>query len=186
MAPQPGLEQFSDWLFRRYHSQAEVSEQAGAAHDEASALTMLITYVYRHTKAYVKKALEATPLTTLDEFMFLASLQYDSHLSKTELIQMHLLEITSGIEVIKRLERSGLVVSSPDIEDKRSRRVSMTSLGREVLEEAMKRMDQAAMRMTGDLSGPEQQQLITLLWRLHDFHGQHNPRIRRGLSDVSV
>ena len=55
-------------------------------------LTMLISYLYRYSKHYTKKALDPTPLSTMDEFTFLATLTYQGSLTKTELIQQHLLE----------------------------------------------------------------------------------------------
>jgi DNA-binding MarR family transcriptional regulator len=133
-------------------------------------LTMLISYLYRYAKHYTKKALDITPLSTMDEFTFLATLLYQGSLTKTELIQQHLLEVTSGIEIIKRLMKAGLITDYPDPHDRRSKRVKITDKGRKVLEGVMKQMDRVAQLVSGDLSSEELGQLLPLLHKLNDFH----------------
>ncbi|MEZ4771702.1 MAG: winged helix DNA-binding protein [Bacteroidia bacterium] len=133
-------------------------------------MTMLISYLYRYAKNYSKKALEGTPLSTIDEFTFLATLSYRGSLTKTELINLHLLEITSGIEVIKRLTKAGLMESFSDQNDKRSKRMKLTPQGKKVLNDVMEKMDGVAHIVAGNLSGEERNQLLPLLHKLNDFH----------------
>lgn len=133
-------------------------------------MTMLISYLYRYAKNYSKKALEGTPLSTIDEFTFLATLSYRGSLTKTELINLHLLEITSGIEVIKRLTKAGLMESFSDQNDKRSKRMKLTHEGKRVLNTVMGKMDEVAHIVSGNLSGEERNQLLPLLHKLNDFH----------------
>ncbi len=133
-------------------------------------LTMLISYLFRYAKHYTKKALESTSLSTLDEFTFLATLSYQGSLTKTELIQQHLLEVTSGIEIIKRLMRAELIDDFPDPNDRRSKRVKITDKGRRTLDRVMLQMDRVAQIVSGDLSGTELSQLLPLMHRLNDFH----------------
>jgi MarR family transcriptional regulator, lower aerobic nicotinate degradation pathway regulator len=151
-------------------AEAAGEKQPWADHESKTILTILIAYLYRYAKHYSKKALEDTPLSTLDEFTFLATLSYRGNLTKTELINLHLLEITSGIEIIKRLEKGDLLESYADPNDRRSKRVKLTSRGREVLEVVMKKMDLVAQVVSGDLSEAEQQRLLPILHRLNDFH----------------
>ncbi|HAQ37119.1 MAG TPA: hypothetical protein DCQ58_01305, partial [Saprospirales bacterium] len=72
----------------------------------------LLTGLFRFAKFYIKKALSGTSIKTLDEFGFLATLLRNGSLLKNELINSHLLEISSGSEVLKRLINSGLVSES--------------------------------------------------------------------------
>jgi len=133
-------------------------------------LTMLISYLYRYAKHYTKKALENTQVGTLEEFGFLVTLLERDSLTKTELINLHLLELTSGIEIIKRLVKQGLLDSFPDPDDKRSRRVRITDAGRGVLFQAMQNMQKVSHIVSGDLSENEQQAILPILSRLNDFH----------------
>lgn len=168
---------FSLWLNQQmsYPNPGIVSSSQSAGTQDSdeqseSILTMLVSYLFRYTKFYSKKALEDTPLSTMDEFTFLASLSYQGSMTKTELIQQHLLEITSGIEIIKRLTKNGLLESFADPKDKRSKRVKLTAKGKEVLEEVMEKMDQVAHIVSGNLSKDEMTQLVPILHKLNDFH----------------
>lgn len=133
-------------------------------------LTMLIAFLFRYAKHYSKKALENTPLSTLDDFTFLATLSYQESLTKSELINMHLLEITSGIEIIKRLSKNGLLEVFPDPNDRRSKRVKLSEQGRAVLEIVMQQMDKVAKIVSGNLDSEEQAHLLPILHKLNDFH----------------
>ncbi|MFK7921917.1 MAG: MarR family winged helix-turn-helix transcriptional regulator [Bacteroidia bacterium] len=166
------LPAFSIWLSQRASvSRPGLVPRGSEGEDSADTiLTMLISYLFRYTKHYTKKALEETPLNTMDEFTFLTTLSYQGSLTKTELIQQHLLEVTSGIEIIKRLIKSDLIDDFPDPNDRRSKRVKITEKGSRVLEGVMKEMDRVAMIFSGDLNGEERRQLMPLLLKLNDFH----------------
>ena len=90
----------------------------------------LLTGLYRFTKHYTKKAFSNASIKTIDEFGFLATLLKDESLLKNELINKHLLEISSGSEILKRLIKKGLISEIPDDIDRRAKRVSLTNQGR--------------------------------------------------------
>jgi len=171
---------FASWLYRQQAFPAipqktAVPQQLLSDAKEAqteTALTMLISFLYRYTKHYAKKALEDTPLSTMDDFTFLATLSYQDSLTKTELIQQHLLEITSGIEIIKRLSKQGWVESFADPNDRRSKRVRLTDQGREMLASVMQKMDQVAHIFAGDLATKERALLMPMMFQLNDFHAR--------------
>ena len=172
---EPSLMSFSVWLNRHlsyptHGVSGNNSQEDDADESSETILTMLISYLNRYAKHYSKKALEDTPLSTIDEFTFLATLSYQESLTKTELIQTHLLEITSGIEIIKRLSKNGLLESFKDPNDRRSKRVKLTQKGRKVFKEVMGKMDEVAHILAGDLSVKERDQLLPLLYKLNDFH----------------
>jgi len=193
---EPSMMGFSVWLNQKmgyfspamthasYQAQGQ-SSYADPATDRATQLTMLITYLYRYAKHYTKKALEQTPLSTLDEFGFLVTLLDRDSLTKSELINLHLLEITSGIEIIKRLTRQGLLETFPDPDDRRSRRVRLTEKGRGVIFQTMQEMQKVTRLVAGNLSEDEQQFLLPLLNRLNDFHAViHNQDRKSDLDEI--
>ncbi|MEL6589075.1 MAG: winged helix DNA-binding protein [Bacteroidota bacterium] len=180
------LPAFSIWLSQRASVSRPGLVPKGPEGEESTdtILTMLISYLFRYTKHYTKKALESTPLNTMDEFTFLTTLSYQGSLTKTELIQQHLLEVTSGIEIIKRLIKSDLIDDFPDPNDRRSKRVKITDKGRRVLEGVMKEMDRVATIVSGDLNREEQSQLMPLLLKLNDFHSLIHMQDRKSDLDV--
>jgi DNA-binding MarR family transcriptional regulator len=126
--------------------------------------------LYRFIKHYSKKALSETTLTTVDDYSFISTLAMIDSLSKSDLITRHLMEITSGTEVIKRLLKLELIYEYPDETDKRSKRVSITVKGKALLKEADEKISVVGNILTGNLNSYEQSQLLAMLTKLHTFH----------------
>lgn len=124
----------------------------------------------RYLRVYMKKAVEASPLVTFEDFISLAFLAERGPMTKTDLVEMMINEKTSGMLVIKRLIDNGFVVQSDDEQDKRSRRLTITPAGFAILGQVLPAMNQATALFTGDLSETEQRQLSALLLRLDKFH----------------
>lgn len=133
-------------------------------------ISTLITNLYRFSRGYIKKALEHTAFRTVDEFGFLASLIRHESLLKSELIQEHLMEISSGTEVIKRLIKMGFIREWPDPHDGRAKRVSLTIEGRSTIISAFSEMHKVAKIVSGNLSLEEQKRMIISLNKLKNFH----------------
>ncbi len=133
-------------------------------------ISTLITSMFKYVKHYTKKALEPTAIKSIDEFGFLTALFNEKHLTKTELIQRNLMEIPSGNEIIRRLVKQKLLQESPDPIDRRSKLVSLSSLGRESLMKIFTEMHKVAHIANGKLSQMEKEQFLTLLKKLKHFH----------------
>lgn len=133
-------------------------------------LSHAVTKAYRYFRGYVKKVFESVPLLNFDDFITLAILAERGSLTKTHLVEMTVNEKTSGMLVIKRLIDNGFVTQTDDEQDKRSRRITVTSQGMAMLRAAQPAMNQATSLFTGDLSEDEQRQLSALLMRLDQFH----------------
>ncbi len=130
----------------------------------------LIALMYKYIRFYFKKGLKDSLLQTIEDFGFLATLATFGDLKKNRLIQKNTSEFTSGMEVIRRLERNKLIQSFSDPDDKRARRVKITDLGTKVFLEALPVLRQIGAISTGDLSEKEKYQLFELLERLNIFH----------------
>jgi DNA-binding MarR family transcriptional regulator len=132
----------------------------------------LLTSLFRFTKHYIKKALSNTSFKTIDEFGFLATLLREKSLLKNELINKHLLEISSGSEIIKRLIKNKLIFEFPDEKDKRAKRVSLTERGKKEIMFAFDDMHKVSEIVIGNLNGDELQQALSVFNKLTYFH-QH-------------
>ncbi len=161
------LENFAAWLIHQVHKPMKTD----LYHEEGPIqLAIAVGNMYRYARHYIKKILEPTILSTQDEFTFLADLADRGSIQKTALIQDHLLEITSGMEILKRLEKHGLIESFDDPDDKRSKLVNITNEGKKVLGEIMGGMGQVAQIIAGNLASGELTQLLTHLNKLEQFH----------------
>lgn len=124
----------------------------------------------RYSKHLIKKSLENHPDLVNEDFTYLFRLMDYSSLTKMQLIEKNAHEKQSGIEIIKRLVRNGLIDESPDPDDKRSTRVSVTEKGKKVFLESMKDITVVSKIMCGKLNDQEKENLLESLKKLNTFH----------------
>ncbi|HHB79582.1 MAG TPA: hypothetical protein ENK85_10160 [Saprospiraceae bacterium] len=134
----------------------------------------LLTNLYRFARHYVKKALKNTEIKTLDEFGFLATLLREKRMQKKELINLHILETSSGSEILKRLLAKGFIKESPDQRDKRAKLVSITPKGIEVIMNSFDQMHTVSEIVIGNLTDEEVNQSLNIFKKLEGFHKSIN------------
>lgn len=141
-------------------------------------ICQLISLLYKYVRFYYKKGFRDSILQTTEDFGFLATLATFGDLRKNELIQKNTSEFTSGMEVIRRLERNGLIESFLDEKDKRARRVKITEQGQGAFFQALPVLQKIGSIATGQLSDMEKQRLFELLNKLNCFHNPifHNEK----------
>ncbi|SDM64757.1 DNA-binding transcriptional regulator, MarR family [Daejeonella rubra] len=130
----------------------------------------LFIYMSRYAKSYIKKTLDGTALQSPEDFTCLAILLTHDSLSKSDLINRNIQEKTSGTEVIRRLLQAGLVSQFDDENDKRSKRVSITEQGKQLLYRVFDDMNDVGKMVAGNLSFSEKLNLQYLLQKLDNFH----------------
>lgn len=150
-----------------------------------NAIGRLFVYMSRYAKSYIKKTLEGTPLQSPEDFTCLAILLTHESLTKGELISRNIQEKTSGTEVIRRLLAAGLVKQWDDQADKRSRRISITESGKELLYRVFDDMNYVGKMVTGNLCYSEKLKLQYLLQKLETFHFQlHEDKVINTKEDI--
>lgn len=133
----------------------------------------ILRLLYRIVKVstlYSKKALEETAMTSPEEFGYLNLLVRLGSPKRSDLIRESMMEYTSGLEVIKRLTENGYVEELPDSEDKRSKRISITSEGKNALVLSYPHMAKATAIVGQHISTSEKALLIIILTRLDTIH----------------
>ncbi len=137
-----------------------------------SEISTMLTFLYRYVRSYARLALAGSPLTTFDDFTYLATLlgAEPAPLTKSELIERNIQEKATGTEVIRRLLRQGFVAETPHPTDKRAKHLHLTPIGRGVLFTSFRQMSQVATLGAGPLTAPEKQGLLRLLRKLDHFH----------------
>lgn len=161
------------------------AETQELAYQIDNAIGRLFVYMSRYAKSYIKKTLEGTPLQSPEDFTALAILLTHESLSKGELISRNIQEKTSGTEVIRRLLAAGLVKQWDDQTDKRSRRISITESGKQLLHRVFDDMNYVGKMVTGNLSYSEKLKLNYLLQKLETFHFQlHEDKVINTKEDI--
>lgn len=133
-------------------------------------LGKLIIYLNRYAKLIIKKGLADFPELISEDFTYLYILMTAESMTKIQLIEKNVHEKPSGLEVIKRLLKHGLIGERDDENDKRSKRVFLTDKGKSTFFSSIKTMSKVSAIISGKLTPEEKQQLFTLLKKLEDFH----------------
>ncbi len=168
------IDDFVAWMqttpILKKNSDAKVLKSIPLQGSVNAQICQLIALMYKYVRFYYKKGFKNSLLQTMEDFGFLATLATFGDLRKNTLIQKNTSEFTSGMEVIRRLERNELIESFPDPEDKRARRVKTTKKGQGVFYQAFPVLQKMGEIATGELTEAEKQQLLELLNKLNYFH----------------
>ena len=173
------LEEFAHWLLARVgaNTSAEVINAPSFSHPKMTidnVLTEFITYLYRYAKMYIKKIVEESQsaFTTYDDIVYVLILFFNPHekITKTALIERNIHEKPTGMEVLKRLLKNGLIEQYDSEEDKRSKYLKVTTKGRIEFTNLVGKIYEASRLIGGNLTHREKEYLYFLLKKLHDFH----------------
>lgn len=141
-----------------------------------------ISFLYRHMRGYVRKALKDSSLDTVDEYSYLITLMSKGDMTKTELNNINVIEKTTGTEIIRRLINKGLVQQTPNPKDKRSWNVAITPQGASELRSVLPRLQQAADILLKSISFEEK----ILLHQIHSYLCRVNQDIFLSYKDESL
>ena len=146
-----------DKQFDKNEEQAKLSMQAG----------YLIGKLNQYLLVYTKPIMKKHGLHSMDDFGYLATVQH-STISKSKACQAMLHEITTGTDIIKRLERLLFLKELPDKTDKRQKILQLTAKGTKVL--AQLYQDFHVPDVPGDLDKKSRASLVAWLINLHAYH----------------
>ncbi len=141
-----------------------------AYQDHGASLAFHLNRLGKYAKYYVKEGFKETALLNADDLGFLASVMEHESISKTALIAYNVHEVPSGMEVIRRLVRKGLLQERVNKDDRRVKMISATEAGKMAFFQAIQCMRPIGRLICGKLSEEELQVLNELLARLDHFH----------------
>lgn len=124
----------------------------------------------RYIKFYSKTAFQDSKIKSLEEFSFMMTVVQMPNISKSELIKRNIIEKSSGIEIINRLIKNGLLLQTHNPNDLRSQIIQITDLGKMELYKIFNNMNTLGHIATAPLNNWEKQQLAKSLKKLDDFH----------------
>lgn len=163
------------WLNSKLFSENHADASVHAPEMLDMELAFLLVMQSKYYKAYAKKVLGQSELSSPDGFSFLYHLSLVSSYRKMELIKMHHIEPPSGIEVLKRLVKKELIEEFDDPDDKRATRIRITEKGSIELQNIMPKMSEVFRFMTAEMPLNEKIHLIAFLKQMNDFHAEHVP-----------
>lgn len=96
----------------------------------------------------------------------LEALRAEPSLTTGELARRMHVEVPTAVRMTQRMEAAGLLARTPDPDDRRRVRVSLTPDGRKAAKAVPRLLDGAAEQALRGLSTDERRQLVTLLERV--------------------
>lgn len=168
------IEGFKRWIVANYKDGEKNIEPNWDGNEKGrsaeSVINTLIVHMNRYAKSYSKSAIFGSDFSTQEDFIYLINLKAFGEMTKMDLIKKNVHEKPAGIQVINRLIAQGWVNQTDSETDKRSKVLSISNKGLEVLENQMDRIRKATEIVTGNLTYIEKMELIRLLNKLDDFH----------------
>lgn len=163
--PQADLEDFYRYKLIELQQSRQPGEIAdGIVPPESNLLLIkLINRIDRLYLAYAEKIIEGTGLKHFEEFLFLNAIAHLQQPRKTDVINHTITNLSSGLLIIDRLKKYGLVAERDDETDKRSKRLTLTATGTVVLEDCYQRTSQLGRLFFGSLSEDDMRLCIQLL-----------------------
>lgn len=176
------LEDFRCYLNEQANEKMMTAENSEKNSEIENEIAEHVIMLGRYSKQVLKKSLENHPDLFNEDFTYLLRLRDFSSLTKMQLIEKNAHEKQSGIEIIKRLVRNGLLKESPDKKDKRSTRISLTAKGKKVFQECVKDLDEASKILCGKLQKEEKENFLLSLEKLNSYHHSvyQNAKIQDG------
>jgi DNA-binding MarR family transcriptional regulator len=97
-------------------------------------LSKLVGRVCQILVLYSEIPLKAIPeIKQMEDFYFLNSVRHLGESRKTDIIAYNFLELSSGIDVLNRLQKNKLIEERTDPDDKRARLIKATAKGEKIL-----------------------------------------------------
>jgi DNA-binding MarR family transcriptional regulator len=136
------------------------------------ALAKLMGRIMGIYTVYAEEAAKAAGVKRAWEFYFLNYIAQMNNPKKTEVIYQHICELSTGLSILESLKSSGFIEEKEDPDDKRSRRLSITPAGTEMLFRCYKKFGQVGEIMFGDISPEDLQLCIQLIQSVDSKHNE--------------
>lgn len=165
--------------FCRYYLMRDAVDSTTADRIELqSRAGRLLGKLYRFAEFYAKTVLSNIEISSLTNFIFLASVAELGDPRKSEVIEYCQWEVTSGFSVLKRLAKKEWILEVDDEEDARTKRVVLTEAGRAVLFESFPEMAKVGTILCRPFSEDEMHMFLHLGEKLGLPHTAIYPEAR--------
>jgi DNA-binding MarR family transcriptional regulator len=138
--------------------------------DQKTRFQEYISRIARFEEFYIRKYLIDLPLNSRLEFIFLSTVKNIENVRKTDLINMHLVEYTTGMDTIRRLIKNNLLKEQPDTQDKRAKLLMLTIEGENILKKANKQIEEARTIFVSCISPNKWKKTLATLKEIEEFH----------------
>ncbi|MEZ5107022.1 MAG: MarR family transcriptional regulator [Draconibacterium sp.] len=176
---------FSQWMIEQIKEKTIDNTKLSSKH-EPGRLSQNLTYlnkldpksrfqeyvlrIARLEEFYIRKYLIDLPLNSRFEYLFLYTVDNLEKAKKTDLINIHLVEYTTGMDTIRRLIKNNLLYEISDEQDRRAKLLVLTKDGAEILKKANKRIEEARNAFLACISPNKWKKTLPVLNEIDEFH----------------
>lgn len=167
---------FGVWLIRNgqdliIDNQSSTIDSSPIPLDSLTAI--LLGRLDRFVHIETKQALKKVGISNPDEFALMSTLFFMGSTTKTLLLRQCLFELTTGSQMLKRLNEDGYLTERQNPEDKRSSIIELSAKGIQLIKDAYAQLN-AIKGLTEGLMPDQKQTLATLLQQLDLTHSNRH------------
>lgn len=140
--------------------------------DEPTQFLEVISRISRYHEFYIRKFLVDLPINNRLEYLFLNTVRQMHQAKKTDLIHIHLVDYSTGMDTIKRLINNGFLTETSDKNDKRVRLLEITEKGLGILLHADKKVTDERNMFLSCISMNKWKKAMPVLDEINKFHNQ--------------
>lgn len=148
--------------------------------DEPTRFLESISRISRYHEFYTRKFLVDLPINNRLEYLFLKTVRQMNRSKKTDLINIHLVDYSTGMDTIKRLINSGFLMETSDENDKRVKLLEVTKTGLDVLLLADKKVSDEKKMFLTCISTNKWKKALPVLYEIDKLHNsiylKHNDK----------
>ena len=131
----------------------------------------LVSRMNQYVSYYTKPMMKKYGLHSIDDFGYLQNIKYFTNITKTKACELMLQEITTGVDIIKRLIKNDFITEETNPADKREKLLKLSIKGEQVLNNMYIQFLQIPDTL-GTLTEDERQTLLTWLQQLDVHHNE--------------
>ncbi len=184
---QPELLEFAEWLTAKLKKRPEqnLNLTKMRVKNEGSDKKLLFSkleesfrfleYTTRISKLhdfYIKKFFSELPINNRLEYLFLYTVNELKEAKKTELINIHLIDYTTGMDTIKRLVNNGLLEEKPFESDKRAKLLVITAEGKKILTLSERKIGDEIHMFLACISMNKWKKTLSVFEEINEFHSE--------------
>lgn len=163
--PEANIQDFFRYeLIREKESQKTVKFLGGIIPPQPDqVLAKIIDRIGKIYSMYASNLLKSIDIGSVNEFLYLNNAQHIEMPRKINLINNNFNELSSGLLILERLKKKGLLIENTDPNDKRSKLITLTTEGQEKLKACYELLDKVNQIIFKDMQTDDIMLCIQLL-----------------------
>jgi DNA-binding MarR family transcriptional regulator len=161
LMPEDWKRQFASWLLNQ--GETELTEIHGEDQQLDIMVGMQLANTSNGIRMRLNRMIAGSPFSSSLDYQFLFVLAAHDRMTKSELIHGNSMEMSSGIEVVKRLIKNGWAVESENPRDRRSKLIAPSESGRRLLEQYGEAAGEIYSSFSRHLGASQKTELLKML-----------------------